>query len=77
MSLISRTNKRPPSQGGFLAGTGALSKDPMAQFLYRAKRDINFYFSLIGFNPTWQQKELVDAFVAGHPSIAVRSGKGP
>jgi hypothetical protein len=63
-------------KGGFFGGTKA-SKDPVFNFLCTIKYDINFYFKLIGFKPTWQQQELVDAFVAGHPNISVRSGKGP
>lgn len=47
------------------------------KFLKRISRDINFYFKMTGFKPTWQQRQLVDAFVAGESNIAVRSGKGP
>src|SRR6056297_601257 len=62
---------------GFFRSTSSVNDDPRAVFLKAIKKDINFYFSLIGFKPTWQQKEFVDALVAGDPSIAVRSGKGP
>jgi hypothetical protein len=63
--------------GGLLGRTQNVQKDPIFQFLYRIKHDINYYFKLIGFDPTWQQRELVEAFVEGYANIAVRSGKGP
>lgn len=63
--------------GGFFGREKGVTNDPVAVFLRRSKKDINYYFNHINFKPTWQQKELVDAFVAGVPNIAVRSGKGP
>lgn len=77
MNLHSTGRDMPPIRGGFFGGVSDIKKDPVAQFLYKCKHDINYYFRLIGFDPTWQQQELVDAFVAGYPNIAVRSGKGP
>ena len=63
--------------GGFFGRRKDVSNDPVARFLKRSKNDINYYFKHINFKPTWQQKEFVDALVAGYPNIAVRSGKGP
>jgi len=77
VNLFNNGTAQPSIQGGFFGGTQDVKKDPVAQFLLRCKTDINFYFDQIGFDPTWQQQELVDAFVAGYPNIAVRSGKGP
>ena len=68
---------KPPVVGGFFGRREDISKDPVAQLLQRIKGDINFYFKLVGFKPTWQQQQYVDALVAGEPNIAVRSGKGP
>lgn len=45
---------------------------------YRAIcKDIYVFCRLLNFEPTPQQRELFDAFKAGHRSIAVRSGQGP
>lgn len=63
--------------GGLLYTEQRVEDNPIATFLKRCQTDINFYFSLIGFKPTWQQQEFVDALVSGDPNIAVRSGKGP
>ena len=63
--------------GGMLAPNINVEEHPLSIFLRRIKQDVNFYFSLIGFKPTWQQKQYVDAVVAGESNIAVRSGKGP
>lgn len=63
--------------GGMLSPSINVEEHPLTIFLRKIKTDINFYFSLIGFKPTWQQKEYVDALVAGESNIAIRSGKGP
>lgn len=76
MNLTARAPK-PSQLGGFFGGELQSETDPIFQFLYRIKHDVNYYFKLIGFDPTWQQRELVEAFVEGHANIAVRSGKGP
>jgi hypothetical protein len=76
MNLTAKA-QRTPRLGGLLGGQLQSEKDPIFQFMYKIKHDINYYFKLIGFDPTWQQKELVEAFVEGHANIAVRSGKGP
>jgi len=60
-----------------LGAAGSSKESAEAAFLRRTSNDINFYFKCLGYTPTWQQRELVDAFVAGEPNIAVRSGKGP
>jgi len=71
-----KASKLRPS-GMFAGPESAALKDPRAQFLRRCALDVNFYFKCIGFDPTWQQRQLVDALVAGDSNIAVRSGKGP
>jgi phage terminase large subunit len=75
--VILQSNPNPVSAGGFLNIKKEANKDPLVIFLRKIKQDIYFYFDLIGFEPTWQQKQFVDALVAGDPNIAVRSGKGP
>lgn len=80
MKLYGNSDQNGPNRGingGFFSRNSQPNKDPVFNFLYRIKYDINYYFKLIGFDPTWQQKELIDAFVEGHANIAVRSGKGP
>lgn len=76
MQLNQKSGVVKPS-GGFFIAQNKVEQDPVFQFLRRCKQDINFYFKLLGFKPTWQQRQLVDAFLDEHPNIAVRSGKGP
>lgn len=78
MLLGQSISKVPPSiSGGFFIKSNTEATDPISIFLKRCKSDINFYFRLIGFTPTWQQQQYVDAIVAGESNVAVRSGKGP
>lgn len=46
--------------------------------MYRAVRnDIHAFCRYMRFEPTWQQKLVLDAVQAGYRRIAVKSGKGP
>lgn len=74
--LFLKTPAYTASNGIFKSNKSSVH-DPVSIFRTRVIKDINYYFSLIGFKPTWQQQEFVDALVAGEPNIAVRSGKGP
>lgn len=45
--------------------------------LYRAARDDIFVFcALLGFRPTWQQRQLLELVQRGHKHIAAKSGHG-
>lgn len=70
------SNKSPQTGIGMFSSS-ARDDHPFKLFMKRISTDIYYYFSLIGFKPTWQQKEFVDALVSGDTNIAVRSGKGP
>lgn len=43
----------------------------------KLSEDIFFFADLMGFTPTWQQAELLQAVQDGYPRIAVKSGQGP
>lgn len=43
----------------------------------RLSEDIFFFADLMGFNPTWQQRQILQAVQDGYPRIAVKSGQGP
>ena len=77
MNLGMPVRSNAQSVQGVLRTERDLERHPLVLFLRAIKNDINIYFKMIGFSPTWQQQELVDAFVMGASNIAVRSGKGP
>lgn len=76
ISFGSMSNKSPQIGLGMFSSS-TRDDHPFKLFMKRISTDIYFYFKLIGFQPTWQQKEFIDALVAGESNIAVRSGKGP
>lgn len=43
----------------------------------KSAEDIFYFCELMGFNPTWQQAQILQAVQDGHRYIAVKSGKGP
>lgn len=43
----------------------------------RLSNDIFYFADLMGFVPTWQQREILAAVQEGYPRIAVKSGQGP
>lgn len=77
------TNSIIQPQGTFITSMKqAQVSDPIKDLVLSFKYDVYRYCKLLGFEPNFQQKELLDAYTdaitgRGLPNITCRAGKGP
>ena len=69
--------KKTNHSQGFFGAAVTTKKHFMADFIKEITEDIYAWCWYLKFNPTWQQKQLLDAVMEGKTNIAVRSGQGP